>query len=494
MSGLPKGWARTRFGDCATLVNGRAYSQHELLATGVPVLRIQNLNGGDRWYYSDLDLPEDKYCSEGDLLFAWSATFGPYKYGGPKAIFHYHIWNVHPEKALDKNFGYLLLKEITEEVKAAAHGVAMPHMTKAGMEAWDVPLPPLSEQRRIVAKVEALMAHSRRAKEALAAIPPLLDQLRQSILAAAFRGNLTADWRAQHPDVEPATELLQRIRAERRRRWEQAELAKLKAKGKHPKDDRWKAKYEEPEPVDDSELPELPEGWCWAALEEVAWLETGGTPPGKVEDCYGGKTPFMKPTDLDAGFSVVNARTFLSSRGVSYVEVVPAGTVLVTCIGSIGKVGLARTDCAFNQQINSASPCSGVGAEYLYWCLSGPFGQDWIRSNASATTLPILNKGRFARMPVPLCSKSEQTEVEGQLRRARERWSVLDEMVAPAAEAVTGLDSAILAKAFRGELVPQDPNDEPASVLLEWIRAGKDAGGPGRTGQKAAGRGRRGGG
>jgi len=111
-----------------------------------------------------------------------------------------------------------------------------------------------------VAKLESLQARSRRAREALEAVPPLLEKLRQSILAAAFRGDLTADWREQHPDVEPASELLKRIRTERRKKWEQAEFAKLKAKGKNPTDDKWKLKYVEPEPVDESELPELPEG------------------------------------------------------------------------------------------------------------------------------------------------------------------------------------------------------------------------------------------
>ena len=108
------------------------------------------------------------------------------------------------------------------------------------------PLPPLNEQRRIVAKLEALLARSRKAREALDAVPALLERFRQSVLAAAFRGDLTADWRAQNPDVEPASKLLERIRAERRRRWEEAELERMVARGKPPKDDRWKAKYEEP--------------------------------------------------------------------------------------------------------------------------------------------------------------------------------------------------------------------------------------------------------
>src|SRR6185503_10682565 len=129
---------------------------------------------------------------------------------------------------------------------------------------------------RIVTKLEALQARSRRAREALDAVPPLLEKLRQSILAAAFRGDLTKDWRSKHEDVEPASELLKRIRIERRKKWEEAELAKMKAKGKAPTDDKWKAKYKEPEPVDATGLPELPEGWCWASVDDVTAFVTDG--------------------------------------------------------------------------------------------------------------------------------------------------------------------------------------------------------------------------
>src|SRR6185503_6616405 len=90
-------WKLYKFGDCAELINGRAYSQAELLTNGLyKVIRIQNLNGGAKWYFSDLQLEKEKYCMEGDLLFAWSATFGPYVWSGERSIFHYHIWNVKP--------------------------------------------------------------------------------------------------------------------------------------------------------------------------------------------------------------------------------------------------------------------------------------------------------------------------------------------------------------------------------------------------------------
>jgi type I restriction enzyme S subunit len=164
-------WPKATLGECATLVNGRAYKQEELLDTGTPVLRIQNLNGGDRWYYSDLSLPQDKYCDKGDLLFAWSASFGPYLWNGPRAIYHYHIWKVLPGRLLDKGFLYHLLGFLTARVKSESHGASMLHMTKARMEALEIPLPPLEEQRRIAAildKAAALQSLTNKAHQIIA--------------------------------------------------------------------------------------------------------------------------------------------------------------------------------------------------------------------------------------------------------------------------------------------------------------------------------------
>jgi type I restriction enzyme S subunit len=179
---LAKRWRWRKFGDCAQFINGRAYSQEELLDSGTPVLRIQNLNGGDRWYYSNLKLPDEKYCETGDLLYAWSASFGPYRFTGPKSIFHYHIWRVIPGQELDKNFAFHLLEEITNEVKSVAHGVAMLHMTKGGIEAWPIPLPPLAEQRRIAEVLDRAEALRAKRRAALAQ----LDSLTQSLFFDLF--------------------------------------------------------------------------------------------------------------------------------------------------------------------------------------------------------------------------------------------------------------------------------------------------------------------
>ena len=152
-------WPLVELGNVARLINGRAYKRDELLDEGpVPVLRVGNFFSNRRWYYSDLELSEDKYCEAGDLLYAWSASFGPRIWEGPRAIFHYHIWKIKTTEAIDKKFLFHLLESDSEKIKSEGHGIAMLHATKGGMEKREFPLPPLVTQQAIVAEIEAEQA------------------------------------------------------------------------------------------------------------------------------------------------------------------------------------------------------------------------------------------------------------------------------------------------------------------------------------------------
>lgn len=180
----PTGWAHARLSQLVRVLNGRAYKKAELLDSGTPVLRVGNLFTSKHWYYSDLRLAEDKYCDEGDLLYAWSASFGPVIWQGPRAIFHYHIWklSLFSEADLDKRFLYYFLLQQTQEIKSAGHGISMVHMTKGKMERLAVPVPPLAEQRRIVTKVDELMALCDRLEEARVVREGTRDRLLDSLL------------------------------------------------------------------------------------------------------------------------------------------------------------------------------------------------------------------------------------------------------------------------------------------------------------------------
>lgn len=147
---IPHDWEMKSLGEISTLINGRAFCQAELLNNGkYKVLRVGNFFSNDSWYYSDLELDEKLYCIIGDLLYAWSCTYGAYIWKEPKTIFHYHIWKVLPED-VEKMFLFYVLNNDTEKQRKTSQGSTMSHITKGFMENRKFALPPtLAEQERI---------------------------------------------------------------------------------------------------------------------------------------------------------------------------------------------------------------------------------------------------------------------------------------------------------------------------------------------------------
>ena len=153
-----KNWSVKILKDVSTLLNGRAYKQDELLSEGkYKVLRVGNFFTNSSYYYSDLELEENKYCNKGDLLFAWSASFGAFIWSGEKVIYHYHIWKVLYDKSfLNIVFYQYLLNLMTNSFMKDLHGIGMMHLTKVGMEQYKLPIPPLSLQQSFANKIAAI--------------------------------------------------------------------------------------------------------------------------------------------------------------------------------------------------------------------------------------------------------------------------------------------------------------------------------------------------
>lgn len=191
-------------------------------------------------------------------------------------------------------------------------------------------------------------------------------------------------------------------------------------------------------------------GWAVSSYGEVGVVTTGFTPPTSDEANFGGAIPFFKPTDLGAGENVVAARQYLSDRGLSRGRVLPANSVLVTCIGAtIGKTGLARVACATNQQINAVSPDpAAVDPRFLYWWTVSPRGQEQIVSNASATTLPILNKSKFSALAVPLPPIAEQRRIVAEVDRRLFIVREVEAEINANMRRAQALRRAVLARAF----------------------------------------------
>jgi type I restriction enzyme S subunit len=131
---IPNEWSVSLLKDICRVINGRAYREGEYKEDGTPIIRIQNLSGGKKYLFSDLNLPQDKYVEEEELLFAWSATFGPFIWRGVRSIYHYHIWKLDCFKPYHKLFLYSYLKQVTSEVSDQGSGSIFRHITKALME------------------------------------------------------------------------------------------------------------------------------------------------------------------------------------------------------------------------------------------------------------------------------------------------------------------------------------------------------------------------
>lgn len=318
---LPSNWEWAPLADIVRILNGRAYAKQELLESGpTPVLRVGNLFTSKHWYFSNLRLGAEKYCEDGDLLYAWSASFGPVIWNGPTAIYHYHIWKLDPidPRQFNKAYLYNFLLEKTTEIKAAGHGVSMVHMTKEKMERLLVPYPPLSEQARIVARVDELMRlcdaleakgrleaeqHARLLSTLLGTLtdsrspeelrqnwhrvadhfdllldrPAAIDTLEAVVVQLAVRGRLTPQDRSD----STAASLVRAIRIEKDELFHGGEIKREKPSS----------------PVTDAEqrFP-APDGWTWVRLEEISTA---------IVDC-----PHSTPKFVESGLLCIDTNSF----------------------------------------------------------------------------------------------------------------------------------------------------------------------------------------
>ncbi len=381
---------------------------------------------------------------------------------------------------IDQDYPFKFIRQ--ESFRRAARatmqsGVGQARVPKEFALGTEIPLPPLAEQRRIVAKIEALQSRSRKVREALEAIPPLLEQFRQSVLAAAFRGDLTADWREQNPDVEPASLLLDRIRTERRRKWEESELTKFKAKEKVPKDDSWKDRYVEPELIDDADLPELPEGWSWASVDQIGFLKSGKRlPKGSSLVSHDTGYPYVRAGNLKNG-TIQGTILYLTEsdyKRVSQYKIFEDDLYLTIVGASIGDTGICPKEFSGSNLTENAARVAIVGGilpGFLAFMIRSPQFDTQIQERVLSAAQGKLALLRIKQLCIPICPREEQSVIAQRIVGSLARIDYLTQMANTFAGDVTDLDPSILAKAFRGELVPQDPNDEPAAQLLERIQS-----------------------
>ncbi|MBC8400057.1 MAG: restriction endonuclease subunit S [Candidatus Marinimicrobia bacterium] len=323
-----------------------------------------------------------------------------------------------------------------------------------------IPLPPLPEQHRIVSKIEELFTKLDAGVDALKQIQIQLKRYRQSVLKAAVGGRLTEDWREQHKDeLEPADKLLERIQEDQK-----AKLGK---------------KYKEPVPFDTTDLPYLPEGWVWVTLGQITYLITKGSSPRWQGFDYVDKgVMFIRSQNVLWGKLDISNIVFLpeSFNRKEKKSILKNNDVLLNIVGaSIGRAAIA-TEKVENANINQAVSIirlvdGGLVNKFLLYYLLSVNAQSRIHSETVDVARANLSLKDISELCVPFPPIEEQIVIIDEVERL---FSIIDEselVIKAGIMRAQSLRQYILKRAFEGKLVPQDPNDEPASELLKRIQA-----------------------
>ena len=399
-----------------------------------------------------------------------------------------------PDKSIEPRYLYHFVtsRKFVLAVDALQRGNSPPSVQDSDVRQQWLPVAPISEQMRIVSKIDELFSRIDEGEAALARVAKLVECYRQSVLKAAVTGELTRDWRAARKragePVESGAALLARILKARRAAWETAELAKLKAKGKPPTDDRWKQKYQEPAPPDTTSLPELPEGWVWAAIEQFlnpldVGMKTGpfGTLLSKSEHVPTG-IPVVGIENIGSrGEFVTGAKIHITAAKAGELaayDLVPrdvvisrSGTVGELCVIPIG-IGPAR----FSTNMMRIRLATDFNAKFFcYLFLGSPFVLGQVRTLCKGSTRDFLNQHILRSLVFPVPPACEQAAIVDAVEIQMSQADGLISQVRTSAAAEKALRQSILKAAFSGQLVPQDPHDEPASKLLERIAAERAA-------------------
>lgn len=477
---LPEGWAWVAIGETGEYINGFAFKPGHRESSGLPIVRIQNLTDESKpLNTTTLDVHPDYRIESGDMLMSWSATLDVFVWRRGHALVNQHIFKVVPdESVITKGLLFFWLKLAIQQLQKTdhLHGSTMMHINRGPFMAHQVPLPPRAEQSRIVAKLEELLSDLDAGVAELKAAQKKLAQYRQSLLKAAVEGALTADWRASHPPAETGAQLLDRILTERRARWEAKQLAKFKEQGKAPPKD-WQKKYPEPVQPDTTDLPELPDGWVWATLSQVGWLDRGRSKhrPRNAPHLYGGPYPFVQTGDIrhtDTFLSDVEAS--YSEAGLAQSRLWPAGTMCITIAANIGKTAILSMEACFPDSVVGFLPASDeVSIRYVEYFMRSV--QQKLEDEAPATAQKNINLEILEKVVIPVAPTLEQHEIVQVLDDSMDAARHSDRAIEFSLKQSSAQRQNILRAAFSGQLVPQDPNDEPASVLLERIRAERAA-------------------
>lgn len=430
---LPSNWTSASILTCGTFIRGVTYKKQEASTTTKPgyarILRANNIStrniSTEEIIYVPLkNISETQILQSGDILIATSSG-SPSVVGKAAQIkndtdmsFGAFCGVIRPHRDLNPEYigHFFSSKQYRDRISKLARGTNINNIKQAHFENIKIPLAPINEQHRIADKLDRMLARLDAANEHLSRVAPLIKRFRQSVLAAATSGRLTAHWRTGK-ETEP---------------------------------------------------------WDKTAIHEVAEVGTGSTPLRTNRAFYADKgTPWITSSAtqkdiVDSSDNYVTQEAIQAHR----LKLYPPGTLLIAMYGE-GKTRGQVTELGIHATINQACAAIRITSDkthpkFVKLALKARYNE--MRDMAEGGNQPNLNLQKVKNFAIPLPSLEEQSEIVRRVEKLFAFADRLEERLSQAQAAVQKLTPALLAKAFRGELVPQDPNDEPASELLKRLQ------------------------
>lgn len=442
--GIHPTWARVRLGEVATVQNGFAFKSSLFSKdAGVPLLRIRDVGSNDPDTFINGEVEPDYVVRRGDIVIGMDGDFRAARWEGPDAALNQRVCRVIPNSAeYDRRFLFHTLQPYLDAVNRATSAVTVKHLSSGTVADLPLPLPPLNEQERIVVAIEEAFSKLDAGEAGLRTVRQLLKRMREAILTAAVTGRLFP----QDPTDTPAAKVL-------------ADLGVEAA---------------EPEGV-----PALPPSWSWAELGVIAEVVGGVTKDSKRQsDPSFVEVPYLRVANVQRGFLDLETITTIrvAPEKAAQLELQP-GDVLFNEGGDRDKLGRGWVwegqiaSCIHQNHVFRARLSGGVEPKLVsIW--GNTFGRGWFEDRGKQTTnLASLNLKTLKAFPVPIAPVEEQSRILAEVERQMSFLDACERAVDVGLARAAGLRRSVLKAAFEGRLVPQDPSDEPAWVLLERIRA-----------------------
>lgn len=503
---IPQSWSVVRLGDFVENEKGKKPKNQQEKKDErfcYPYIDIEAFENNVIKSYADGE--NCRFCSSDDFLMVWDGSRSGLVGKGMNGALGSTLVRVNFSGILN-DYAYYFLKSKYLQLNSRARGSGTPHVDPDLLWNYSFPIPPYQEQHHIVAKIEELFSELDKGVESLKQAREQLEVYRQALLKQAFEGKLTEQWRKENADkLETADQLLDRIKHEREARYQQQveewktaveQWEKDGKVGKKPSKPKIPKKLGEFSCDELRQFSALPDGWQWVKFDKISEHDQYAIKAGPFGSAL------KKEHYSKTGYKVYGQEQVISGDPYygdyfipekKYKELITCrikpGDILISLVGTVGKVLLLPNDCPQGiinpRLIKVSANTKYYNPNFFKYYFESLYVKSLYKLQTHGATMDVLNLGIIQSLPFPFCSFEEQQEIVDKLESILSVVNQNDTEIESQIAKSEALRQSILKKAFSGQLVPQDPNDEPASVLLERIAREKvDAAATAKKGRK----------